>query len=204
MTTLDTIILDRDGTLIRECHYLSDPDKVSLIPGVAQAMRHLGQYGVRFFLVSNQSGIGRGLFGLDKYKAVHKRLEDLLARARVQLTATAFCPHAPADNCSCRKPRTGLWHQLAANHKLDPRRTAMVGDKIVDLAFGQAVGCNQTVLVATGHGLHEAQKLGLPTLSGPLQHCPQHPGWPTIYARSLADYLIWLVQHKDKTRAHRV
>ena len=204
MTGIDTILLDRDGTLIEERHYLRDPDGVILIPGAAEAMRRLAERGLRFFVVSNQSGIGRGLLTLADYQAVHERLRDLLAAAGVQLTDAAFCPHTPADNCACRKPRVGLWEQLATAHDLRPERTAMVGDKIADIAFGRAVGCAETVLVLSGHGADEAEKLGLPTLSRPVETRPAHPGWPDLCARTLTDYLDWLVQKKDDVHAHRI
>ncbi len=204
MTDIDAILLDRDGTLIEERHYLRNPDDVALIPGAAQAMHRLTERGVRFFVVSNQSGIGRGLLTLADYQAVHERLRDLLATAGVHLTDAAFCPHTPADNCTCRKPLVGLWEQLATAHDLRPERTAMVGDKIADVAFGRAVGCAETVLVLSGHGADEAEKLGLPALSRPVETRPAHPGWPDLCARTLTDYLDWLVQKKDDVHAHRI
>lgn len=204
MTGIDTILLDRDGTLIEERHYLRDPDGVALVPGAAAAMHRLTEHGVRFFVISNQSGIGRGLLTLADYQAVHERLRELLAAADVRLTDTAFCPHTPEDNCACRKPRAGLWEQLATAHDLRPERTAMVGDKIADLAFGQAMGCAETVLVLTGHGMSEAAKLGLPALDRPVATYPPHPGWPDLCARTLTDYLDWLVQKKDDVHAHRI
>lgn len=204
MTGIDTILLDRDGTVIEERHYLRDPEGVVLIPGVAEAMRRLAERGVRFFLVSNQSGIGRGLLTLADYHAVHARLRELLAAAGVHLSGTAFCPHAPEAQCNCRKPRPGLWDQLAAEHGLRPEHTAMVGDKIADIAMGQTVGCVETVLVLTGHGTREARKLGLPESSLAVAPCPAHPGWPSLCARSLTDYLNLLVQEKDAVHAHRI
>lgn len=204
MTGIDTILLDRDGTLIEERHYLRDPEGVALIPGAAQAMRRLTERGARFFVISNQSGIGRGLLTLEEYHAVHARLRDLLAAAGVHLTDAAFCPHAPKDDCTCRKPRPGLWDQLAARHALCPKRTAMVGDKSADIAFGRAVGCAQTVLVLSGHGADEAKKLGLPALNRPVEACPARPGWPDLCARTLTDYLDWLVQNEDDVHAHRI
>ncbi len=80
----------------------------------------------------------------------------------------------------------------------------MIGDKIADIAFGRAVGCAQTVLVLTGHGQSEANKLGLPAPDRDVELCPAHPGWPDLCARTLTDYLDWLVQKRDNVHAHRI
>ena len=203
MTPIDTILLDRDGTLIEERHYLRDPDQVALIPGVAAPMRRLAGLGCRFFVASNQSGIGRGLLTEADYRAVHARLEALLLAEGIALGGAAFCPHAPEDGCDCRKPRTGLWLQLAGRHGLRPETTAMVGDKLADVRFGQAAGCAETALVLTGHGPAEAAKLGLPPLDRAVRACAAGDGRPTYLARDLGAYLELLVQKKEHVHAHR-
>jgi D-glycero-D-manno-heptose 1,7-bisphosphate phosphatase len=204
MTRIRTILLDRDGTLIEERHYLRDPDQVVLIPGVAEPMRLLAEMGCRFFLTSNQSGIGRGLLSEDDYRAVHARLEALLRAEGVILGGAAFCPHAPHDACRCRKPRTGMWQDLSRRFALLPESTVMVGDKAVDVAFGQAAGCAETALVLTGHGRDEALKLGLRPSGEDVLALPPEPGKPDVVARNLACYLNRLVQKKGLVHAHRV
>jgi D-glycero-D-manno-heptose 1,7-bisphosphate phosphatase len=196
MSTITNIFLDRDGTLIEEEHYLRDPDRVRLVPGIAAPWRVLAENGCRFFLVTNQSGIGRGLFGREDYLRVHSRLQQLLEEQGLPLMDTAFCPHAPAEKCRCRKPAPGMWAELAQKHDLRPSETVMVGDKIADVHFGLTVGCAQTVLVLTGHGRKEAQKLGLPPLPDHLDYQELLPGpdRPQIQARSLSVYLNLLVQ----------
>lgn len=204
MTSIDTVLLDRDGTLITEENYLRDPDKVTLIPGVASLMRRLCDLNVRFFLVTNQSGIGRGLLTADDYRRVQQRLESLLDAAGVRLVDTAYCPHIPDLRCSCRKPALGQWQTLHADHGLEPASTVMVGDKISDLRFGHAAGCRETVLVLTGHGRQAAAQLGLMVAETPLSLCPGGPDRPTWLAHSLADYLKHLVQKKEHVHARRV
>lgn len=204
MTDMDTILLDRDGTLIEERHYLSDPALVALIPGVAAPMRRLAGLGCRFYLASNQSGIGRGLFSEDDYRRVHARLVELLLAEGIVLGGAAHCPHSPEDECGCRKPRTGLWRELAANFGLSPKRTVMIGDKVADIRFGQAIGCAETVLVLTGHGFDAARKLGLDAPGAPLQRCAPGPDRPTWLARDLGCYLEHLVQKKEHVHAHRI
>lgn len=204
MPPIDTILLDRDGTLIEERHYLRDPDQIRLFPEALPPMRRLADLGVRFFLVSNQSGIGRGLFTVDEYLRVHQRLEALLKDEGIVFSGAAFCPHTPEADCFCRKPRAGLWNELARHHVLRPESTAMVGDKTADIAFGQAVKAAHTVLVLTGHGRDAAKRLKLPALAEDLETCPPHPGWPTFQARNLGSYLHYLVQKMDICNAHRV
>ena len=204
MTDIDTILLDRDGTLIEERHYLSDPALVTLIAGVAAPMRRLIELGCGFYLASNQSGIGRGFFSVDDYHKVHARLVDLLLAERITLGGAAFCPHAPEDGCDCRKPRTGLWGELAATFGLRPEKTIMVGDKVADIRFGHAIGCAETALVLTGHGRDAARKLGLPELEEPVRRCAPDSGNPTWLARDLGSILTLLVQKKEHVHAHRI
>jgi D-glycero-D-manno-heptose 1,7-bisphosphate phosphatase len=204
MTLIQTILLDRDGTLIEERHYLRDPAQVALVPGVAAPMRLLADMGCRFFLASNQSGIGRGLLTVDDYRAVHARLEALLHAEGVSIDGAAFCPHAPKDACQCRKPRTGMWEELSGRFGLRPETTVMVGDKTADIAFGQAIGCAETALVLTGHGTDEAGKMGLTLSSDDIWDCTREPGKPDVVARDLACYLNRLVQKKGLVHAHRI
>ncbi|MGE4440289.1 MAG: D-glycero-alpha-D-manno-heptose-1,7-bisphosphate 7-phosphatase [Desulfomicrobium sp.] len=204
MTDIDTILLDRDGTLIQERHYLSDPALVALIPGTTAPMRRLIELGCAFYLASNQSGIGRGLFSPADYRRVHARLEEMLLAEGVALGGAAFCPHAPDDGCACRKPRTGLWRELAGAFGLRPEKTVMVGDKVADIRFGHAIGCAETVLVLTGHGRDAAGKLGLPLTDEPVRPCAPGPDNPTWLARDLGAYLALLVQKKERVHAHRI
>jgi len=204
MTDISTILLDRDGTLIEERHYLRDPDLVALIPGVAVPMRRLGEMGCGFYLASNQSGIGRGLFSAEEYRRVHARLEELLLAEDIRLSGAAHCPHAPEDGCQCRKPRTGLWLELTGRFNLSAHKAVMIGDKVADIRFGQAIGCAETVLVLTGHGPEAARRLGLAEPLAPVLRCPPGPDRPTWLARDLGSYLSQLVQKKEHVHAHRV
>ncbi|MBF0482180.1 MAG: HAD-IIIA family hydrolase [Desulfovibrionaceae bacterium] len=162
MSPLRALLLDRDGTVIEERHYLSDPDGAALIAGAGEALAGLRRQGVRLFIVSNQSGIGRGYFPADACGAVNARVEALLAAHGASVAASVFCPHAPEAGCACRKPATGLWEALAAAHGLAAKTTAMAGDNASDVAFGRACGLARVVLTLTGHGRQYAAKLHLP------------------------------------------
>ncbi|MEF3698975.1 D-glycero-alpha-D-manno-heptose-1,7-bisphosphate 7-phosphatase [Desulfolutivibrio sp.] len=191
MSEIDTVLLDRDGTVIVDEHYLCDPARVRLLPGAGQALARLAAAGMRLFVVSNQSGIGRGYFSETGHLAVQARLARLLDDYGVRLAGATFCPHAPDAACACRKPGLGQWEALRLRHGLDPATTAVVGDKASDVAFGKNLGAAVTVLVLTGHGVQEAARLGLPPLAGeamdlpPGGGSPDHP-WPDVLARDLA------------------
>jgi len=155
------VLFDRDGTVIFDRHYLSDPAGVELIPGTGEALARLGHEGVAAYLVSNQSGIGRGYFPESAWHSCQARLDELLAEHGAKLEDWRFCPHDPEDNCSCRKPGTGMWESLCEAHQLEAAACAMVGDKPEDLRFGINAGLAVAVLVLTGKGVKSAEKMGL-------------------------------------------
>ena len=149
------LFVDRDGTLIAERHHLADPDGVVLLPGVAVALRAARAAGLPVVVVSNQAGVGRGLFDEARVHAVMARLRVLLRREGVELDAVRFCPHAPEAGCDCRKPGTRLLAEAAEDLRLAPCRSVMIGDKWVDVEAGLAFRASG-VLVRTGHGAAEA------------------------------------------------
>jgi D-glycero-D-manno-heptose 1,7-bisphosphate phosphatase len=145
------VLLDRDGTLMVEKHYLSDPEGVELIPGAAAALRRLAQRGLGLAVITNQSGVGRGYFDLVRLAEIHRRLEQLLAREGVRLDGIFFCPHHPDAGCACRKPRTELVERASRLLDFDPSRAFVVGDLPSDVALARALDAT-SVLVRTGHG----------------------------------------------------
>jgi phosphoheptose isomerase len=145
------VALDRDGTIIAERHYLSDPQQVELIPGAAEGLRQLREMGLALAVVTNQSGIGRGLFDAPRLDLVHRRMIELLESAGVRLDGIYYCPHVPEDDCACRKPRTGLLERAREELGFDFETAFVVGDKAVDIQLGRRVGAT-TLLVRTGYG----------------------------------------------------
>ena len=158
-TPRSAIFLDRDGTLIEEVGYLSDPDHVRLLPGVAPALARLKAAGFPLVVISNQAGVGRGLFPLSRVYAAMGRLRRLLRAEGVELDAIYFCPHAPEEGCACRKPGIELVERAADDLLLRAAGSAMIGDKAIDVRTGKAAGV-RTVLVATGYGREERGRLG--------------------------------------------
>jgi D-glycero-D-manno-heptose 1,7-bisphosphate phosphatase len=145
------VLLDRDGTLIEEKDYLCDPDQLELIPGAAAALKRLQNGGWGLCLVTNQSGVARGYFNLERLQRVHQRLADELALFDVELDGIYICPHSPEDACHCRKPAPGMIDQAIAVHGFDPRQAWVIGDKEVDIGLAHAVGA-KSILVRTGYG----------------------------------------------------
>lgn len=134
------VFFDRDGTLIEDEHYLADPARVRLVPGAAAAVRAVRAVGLAAVVVTNQSGIGRRLFGHAEYEAVRARLDELLAAEGARLDATYYCPHAPEAACNCRKPAPGLFQRAADELGLDLARSGGVGDRERDVTPVVALG----------------------------------------------------------------
>lgn len=148
------VFLDRDGTLVRETGYLSDPEALELLPGVGRALRNLVEAGIPLVVVSNQSGVGRGMFTSADVHAVMARLRHRLRVHGVEISAIYYCPHRPEDGCPCRKPRTGLLERAAEDLHLSLADSVMIGDKRIDAAAGRRAG-GRGVLVRTGYGREE-------------------------------------------------
>ena len=147
-------LLDRDGTINVERHYLSRPDDVALLPGAAVGLKKIQALGLGLVVVTNQSGLARGYFNCEDLDAIHERLFDLLAAQGVEIDGVYLCPHHPDDHCSCRKPRPGLVKRAAEDFGFNPRNAFVIGDNRSDVALGQAVGAS-TILVRTGYGFED-------------------------------------------------
>jgi D-glycero-D-manno-heptose 1,7-bisphosphate phosphatase len=151
--------IDRDGTVVVERHYLADPAKVELVPGAVDALRRLQQAGYRLVLVTNQSGIARGLYAEADFRAVQARLTALLAEEGVRFDSVQFCPHHPdfTGPCDCRKPAPGMFLRAARELNVDFMRSIFVGDRLKDVLPAAELG-GRGFLVRTGYGaLQEAE-----------------------------------------------
>ncbi|GAB2810211.1 D-glycero-alpha-D-manno-heptose-1,7-bisphosphate 7-phosphatase [Lentzea nigeriaca] len=140
----DAVLFDRDGTLIRDVPYNGDPRRVAPMPGAREILRDLRTHGVRTGVVSNQSGIGRGLLTEAQVAAVNARVEELLGR----FGTWQICPHHPDEGCACRKPAPGLVFSACEALGVRPERTLVVGDIGADVAAAEAAGA-VPVLVPT-------------------------------------------------------
>jgi D-glycero-D-manno-heptose 1,7-bisphosphate phosphatase len=155
MTQRRFAIFDRDGTLILERHYLSDPEQVELLPGVVDGLRRLRDLGLGLAVVTNQSAVGRGYFDRNRLDLIHRRMEELLAAKGIRLDGVYICPHTPEDDCQCRKPLPGLIEQASRELGFDPRECFVIGDKDCDIELGRRIGA-AAFLVRTGYGAQTA------------------------------------------------
>jgi len=140
--------LDRDGVIIKNIPYLNTIEELEFLPGIENAIRLINESGYKCIVITNQSGVARGLVSLDELELIHKYINKSLRKHGAIIDAFYFCPHYPsakiaryAVNCDCRKPRAGMFYQAAKDHKVDLSNSVMVGDKSIDIAAGVNAGC---------------------------------------------------------------
>jgi heptosyltransferase-2 len=165
--------LDRDGTIIEDLGYLGDPAGIRFIPGAVEALQRLQASAYRLILVTNQAGVARGLITEEDVRRVNGRLAALLTEAGVRLDGIYYCPHpehGPPEyrrECACRKPKPGMIHQAIRDSDLDPARSVVIGDHVTDAALAQAFPGMRAVMVRTGHGQEQWEKMQAGTLPPP-------------------------------------
>ena len=175
------VFLDRDGTINREVHYLSRPEQLELLPGAGEAIRRLNDLGLPVILVTNQSGVARGYLSEETLQRIHGLLEKMLDEQGAHLDAIYYCPDLPDTGSLCRKPEIGMLELAAREHRVDLRRSYVIGDMAKDIEMGRRAG-TKTVLVLTGYG---------PEARGTVQ--PDH------VAGDLAEAVGWI--ERDRKRA---
>lgn len=160
------VFLDRDGTLNREVDFLTEPAQLELLPGVAEGLSRLAEDQWLLCVVTNQSGVARGLLSEAVLAEIHGRLREMLASAGAHLDWIGHCPHHPKHGppdlrraCDCRKPEPGLLLRAAAELDIDLARSWMVGDSARDLQAGRSAGCH-SILVGTGKGAQTLETMG--------------------------------------------
>jgi D-glycero-D-manno-heptose 1,7-bisphosphate phosphatase len=141
------VFVDRDGTIMENCDYCSDPKDVKIFPGVPDALRRLKSKGFKLVIVTNQSGIGRGLMTVEQYRAVEAEVLRQLGAGLID--ATYFCPDVPGQHSSCRKPAPGMIVEATRQHQIDLTRSFLIGDKEIDVECGRNAGV-RTIRVKTG------------------------------------------------------
>jgi len=159
------VILDRDGVINYECaDFVKSASECVPIPGSIEAIARLHQAGFTVVIATNQSGLARGKFDLDDLEAIHEKLTQLVLAAGGEIGAIFYCPHAPGDDCKCRKPKPGLIDAIEAEFNISATDAPFIGDTLRDLEAGFIKGC-KLWLVKTGNGLKTLDLLQSPTPS---------------------------------------
>ena len=160
------LFVDRDGTVIVDRPFDSDPANIEFENGSIEALKKAAELGFKLIIVTNQSGVARGYFGIDKMKKFNSALEQRLAEQNIKIDAIEYCPHYPTGSvaeysfrCDCRKPAGGMAEKAALEHNIDLRNSYVIGDKLDDLNLGRVIGAGH-FLVLTGQGQENCQRLG--------------------------------------------
>lgn len=175
-----TIFLDRDGTTNRDTGYIKSPDELQIFPGAVEAVARLKQAGARVVVVTNQSGVGRGLFSTETLGAIHARLRAVFEAGGAPFDGLYYCPHHPDAGCACRKPGTVMIERAVADLGLDLSRAYVVGDQRRDIDLARRIGA-KGVLVTTG-----------PTSAQALEELRQEGAAPDYVATDLGQAVTWL------------
>lgn len=159
------VFLDRDGTIIEDTGYISSPEQVKFLPGSIAAIKQLKDAGYKIIIISNQSGVARGLISEDMLQTIEKLIHRQILNGGAHVDSSYYCPHHPEHGsypyrqaCECRKPHTGLIKKAVKDHDIDLSRSIMVGDHATDIETARRAGI-KSVFVMTGHGPEEKANL---------------------------------------------
>jgi len=144
------VVLDRDGTIVIDRDYLDDPAQLEFLPRAAQGLRLLHERGHRLVVVTNQSAVGRGWLSLERLREINARFIAMVESAGAKIAGLYYCPHRPEENCACRKPRTRLLEDAAAELGFEPASAVVIGDKSSDVEFGRRAGALTMLVSANG------------------------------------------------------
>jgi len=177
-----TVFLDRDGTLNYDPGYLKVAAELKLLPGVGPALARLKGAGAKLVVVTNQSGVGRGILTLKDLEVIHARLQGLLEQEDAALDAIYFCPHHPDDDCRCRKPNVGMVERAVSELQLDLRRSYLIGDHARDIQLAHRVGAKAILITTTGVDAQAVDRLTI------------EQAMPDTVAKSMAEAVDWILE----------
>ena len=159
------IFLDRDGVIIENRRdYVRRWDDVVFIPNVLPALKEISSFKSKIFIITNQSGIGRGLISAEIAEEINEQLKYTIEEAGGRIDGIYTCPHSPVEDCACRKPKPGLLLEAALAHSISLPQSLMIGDALSDILAGRAAGINNVALVLTGRGSQQIQLLQTETM----------------------------------------
>ena len=154
---LKTIFLDRDGVINKEINYLYKIEDFEFIEGVFESCLFFQDLDYQIIIISNQSGVARGLFSETDYHILTKWMIKQFKVKGVSILDTFYCPHLPESSCNCRKPKPGMFLKAIEKHNIDPKISWMIGDKETDIEAANLAGIKNTILVRSGHSIDEAK-----------------------------------------------
>lgn len=178
------VFLDRDGTVAEEVGYLNHASRFRMFPFAAAAIHRLNEARLPVIVVTNQSGVGRGYFPESLVQSVNELMAHQLAESSAKIDAIYYCPHTSAENCDCRKPKTGMLDRAAQEHALDLRRSFVVGDRYGDIELARNAGA-RSILVRTGYGEGEVA-----------WHAAKWAAQPDFVAEDLAEAADWILRQQ--------
>lgn len=153
------IFLDRDGVINVEKNYVYKKEDFEFIDGVFDTLKQLQELGYKLFIITNQSGIGRGYYTVDDFEKLTSWILSEFEKYQISISQVEFCPHNPDEECLCRKPKTGMIENILKNHKIDLEKSWLIGDKKSDILCGKSAGIKNTIQVKTGHDFDEKDSL---------------------------------------------
>ena len=154
--TIKTIFLDRDGVINKEINYLHKIEDFEFIDGVFEACQYLQSLEYKIIVITNQSGISRGLYTNNDYQIITKWMVSQFMKNNISILDTFHCPHLPDSGCNCRKPKPGMLLNAKNKYDIDMNQSWMIGDKETDITAAISSGINNTILVKSGHKINEA------------------------------------------------
>jgi len=152
------IFLDRDGVINKEVNYLHMIEDFIFIEGVFESMHYLKGLGYEFIVITNQSGIGRGIYKEGDYKKIDLWMKDVFKKHNLDILYSIHCPHKPEDNCNCRKPKPGMFNECFQKYPISKTKSWMIGDSMRDIEASLAAGISKNILVRSGHPIEEGTK----------------------------------------------
>ena len=182
------VFLDRDGTINEDIGYVSKLENFKLIPGIKPALRLLKDMGFKLFVVTNQSGIGRGIISEENLKVIHDRMIEEFGHDGIELDDIKYCPHRPEEKCLCRKPLPKMIKDLARKHQVDLKESYLVGDKISDVLTGKNSTCKTILLLSENEGVN-------------LDEDDEEWPFPDYVAETLAGAVEWILKDSGALEA---
>lgn len=155
MKVKKAVFLDRDGVLIKDTNYPSDPEGIVFLKNAGKAVRLLNRKNYLVIVVTNQSGVARGFFPEINVRKINEKINQKLAKEDAHIDAFYYCPHHPDENCQCRKPKTGMLQQAQKDHNIDLKKSFMIGDALKDVECGKNAGCKTILLSPKKHPEYE-------------------------------------------------